>query len=314
MGRLKSELTWSFSRDRLFNGCRRAYFYNYYLSWGGWDAKADKLCRQAYILKNISGIDAWIGEIVHSIIKWILETKIAGISSQSNSPQAEFPGLRKDISAREAVKKAKDRLLKNWEQSRSRMWEKNVKQNLNLFEHYYGRELSREDLSKKLEKVTASINNLYESGFLDGLSGLPRESFLRVDSLDSFDLKGTKIFASPDFAVKSGDYLLYDWKTGRPNEKDTLQLSCYILYATIKWKIPPDSVKIIPAYLTQENFSLSPVEPLSMEEVIQYISESLARMQSLLIRGQENKINIKDCPKTDEEWRCKNCKFQEICK
>ena len=314
MGKLKSELTWSFSRGRLFKECRRAYFYYYYLSWGGWEARADKLSRQAYILKNVHNIDIWIGNIVHQLIKWILQAKIAAIAGQNSNSQIELPGIKKDISYLEARKKAKDMLLKTWEQSRSRLWEKNVKYNLNLFEHYYHREPDRQELSRKLEKVTTSIKGFYDSGFLEDISKLSQDSFLSIDSLDSFDFEGTKVFAAPDFAVKANSYLLYDWKTGKENPKDTLQLSCYILYAAAKWKIPADNVKIIPVYLGRKDFSLTPVEPVDLAKVKEYIGESISQMRAILVSPQENKVSIESCPKTDQDWRCKTCRFQEICK
>ena len=78
MEKLENILTWSVSRDRLFNDCRRAYYYHYYLAWGGWDFAAPELSRKAYLLKNIQGIDAWIGDSVHKVIKRVLESTASG--------------------------------------------------------------------------------------------------------------------------------------------------------------------------------------------------------------------------------------------
>ncbi|MCK4809441.1 MAG: PD-(D/E)XK nuclease family protein [Candidatus Omnitrophica bacterium] len=297
MGRFKSELTWSFSRSRLFKECRRAYYYHYYASWGGWEAGADEFIRKAYVLKNMRNIDAWIGDIVHQIIKWILENKISG----------------KDILAEEAFKKAKQMLTRTWEQSRAKIWMKNIKYNLNLFEHYYKRELTREELVLRLQKVTKSIRNIYNSGLLESFSGLPRESFLSIDELDSFNFEGVKSFAVPDFAVRDGAYTLYDWKTGKPSENDVLQLSCYVLYATRKWGVKTEEVRIVPVYLVREKVSLEPIKAVNVAEVKQYIRDSLKEMKSVLSDVAGNKADIASCPKTNNSWRCERCKFQEIC-
>ncbi|MFH1767681.1 MAG: PD-(D/E)XK nuclease family protein [Candidatus Omnitrophota bacterium] len=297
MAKLNNELTWSFSRDRLFKECRRAYFYHYYASWGGWEEGAGELARKAYVLKNMRSIDAWIGDVVHQIIKWILESKIAG----------------EDISFEAASLKAKQLLTRTWEQSRAKLWMKNVKYNLNLFEHYYNREPTREDLVPKLQKVTASIRNLYQSGLLELLSKLARESFLRIDELDSFCFENVRVFAIPDFALKHDGYILYDWKTGRPTDKDVLQLSFYTLYAAYKWQAQSGQIKIIPAYLTEENVSLKPIEALPEEAVKKYVSDSLDQMREVLSEIATNKADISFFPKTDKAWRCKNCKFKEIC-
>lgn len=306
MKKLKSELTWSFSRDRLFNECRRAYFYHYYASWGGWEAGTNQLCHKAYILKNMRSIDAWIGDIVHQVIKWILESKIGDNTTLFKES--------KDISHEHAVKTAKNLLTKTWEQSRRRKWEENVKQNLNLFEHYYNHEPTREQLKIKLEKVANSIRHFYKSGLLEKFSKSAAENFLSIEELDSFDFEGTKTFAIPDFAVRDGkEYSLYDWKTGKRNEKDILQLSCYSLYAMNKWQVSENQIKIIPAYLAEDEFLPLPVKAIASEQVKGYIRQSIEEMRSILVDIKGNKNDINNCPKTDDSWRCQKCKFQEIC-
>jgi len=307
MKKLKSELTWSFSRDRLFNECPRAYFYHYYASWGGWEAGANEFCRKAYILKNVRSIDAWIGDIVHQVIKWVLESKAGD--------KATLFTKGRDISHEQAVKTAKNLLTKTWEQSRSKKWEENVKKNLNLFEHYYSQEPTREELRVKLEKVANSIRNFYKSGLFAKFSKLSAENFLSIDELASFDFEGTKAFAIPDFAIRDGqEYLLYDWKTGKGSEKDILQLSCYSLFAMSKWQVPEDKIKVIPAYLAQDELMPVPVEAIASEQVKSYIHQSIEGMKSVLADVGSNKAEINNFAKTDKLWRCQRCKFQEICK
>ena len=306
MRKLKSELTWSFSRGRLFNECHRAYFYHYYASWGGWEASASQFCRKAYILKNIRSIDAWIGDIVHQVIKWVLESKIGDSTTLFSAG--------KDIPHEQAAKTAKNLLTKTWEQSRSKKWEENVKQNLNLFEHYYNHEPAREQLKVKLEKVSKSIRNFYKSGLLEKFSKLSTENFLSIDELDSFDFEGTKVFATPDFAIRDGkECLLYDWKTGKGSEKDILQLSCYLLYAMNKWQVSENQVKIIPAYIAQDEFLPSPVEAIASEQIRDYIRQSIDGMRNVLVDVRSNKADIGNFPKTDNLKGCQRCKFQEIC-
>jgi len=298
MVKLKSELTWSFSRDRLFNDCQRAYYYNYYASWGGWSKDADEFSRKAYILKNMRSVDAWIGDIIHQIIKWVIQNKI----------------IKKDIAFEESKQKAKQLLTKTWEQSRSRLWEDNPKYNLNLLEHYYKRDLDRELLRIKLEKVTKSINNFYHSSLFEELSSLTKENFLSVEDLDSFDFEGTKVFAIPDFALKSNKYFLYDWKTGKPSDKDMLQLSCYVLYAIGKWNIFEEDVCVVPVYLNQEEVSFEQVKALSVTEVKAYMRDSISKMKEVLTNSSNNIADIQKCFKSKAVWKCKSCKFQEICK
>jgi len=305
MKTLKSELTWSFSRDRLFQDCRRAYFYHYYASWGGWNVNAEEFSRKAYILKNIRNIDAWIGDIVHQIIKWVLENKKADTAS--------LFAKGRDVSYEEACGKAKHLLMKTWEQSRSQMWKENVKQNLNLLEHYYKREPNREELTAKLQKVTTSLRSFYDSGLLEIFNNIGQDKFLKLDELDSFEFDGVKVFAIPDFAVKNDKFTLYDWKTGKPSDKDVFQLSCYVLYAMDKWGLAPEQIAIVPVYLAEEKTAVSPIKAIDIDKVKEHIRGSIDEMKSVLLDIDENKADISRCPKTDTSWRCKNCKFQEIC-
>lgn len=305
MKKFENKLTWSFSRDRLFNDCRRAYYYQYYASWGGWESGADEFTRKAYILKNARNIDAWIGDIVHQIIKWVLESKIS-------KPLGIFEKGR-EVSYEEARAKAKGLLTRTWEQSRGQKWKENVKRNLNLIEHYYNREPDREILTLKLQKVTKSLRNFYETGLFKKFCAAGPENFLRLDELDSFDFEGIKVFAMPDFALKNDKYILYDWKTGKPSDKDVLQLSCYALYAVKKWGVEAERIELVPVYLTENIIAPVPAESINIDEVQNYIRSSIGKMKEVLTNVEKNKINVENCPKTEDTWRCKNCKFQEIC-
>ena len=298
MAELKNELTWSFSRDRLFKDCKRAYFYHYYASWGGWNKSSDEFSQKAYLLKNMRNVDIWVGDIIHQILKWVIENKKVG----------NHRGLD------EALTKAKQMLMRTWEQSRSKLWQKNIKQNLNLFEHYYGPELSRDDLALKMTKVTKSIRNFYSSELFSSLSNISQENILAVDALDFFDFSGVRMFAIPDFALKSSDeYVLYDWKTGKPSEKDVLQLSCYILYAQNKWAVFADKISVVPVYLAMDDVLFDPVIPIDQSKVREYIENSISQMRAVLTDQENNKISIDNCPRTKNEWLCKKCRFREIC-
>jgi len=297
MAKFKSVLTWSFSRSRLFQECRRAYYYNYYASWGGWEAKADEFCRKAYILKNMQNVDTWVGDMVHQLIKWVLEQRIKGT----------------EITYEEAANRAKRNLTWTWEQSRSEMWRENVKKNLNLFEHYYKQEPDREELFTKMQKVTKSLHAIYNSGILATISSLPKENVLAMDELDSFQFEGVKVFAVPDFALKKENYIMFDWKTGKPSEKDRQQLSLYILYAMEKWKVSLENIRIVPVYLAQPEVSFTPVAPVAPEEMRSFIRSSLKAMRSVLSDPAQNKADPELCFKTEEAWRCNKCKFREIC-
>jgi CRISPR/Cas system-associated exonuclease Cas4 (RecB family) len=297
MGKLQNIFSWSVSRDRLFTECRRAYYYHYYGAWGGWERDAPELAKKTYLLKNMHSIDTWVGDVVHQTIKWVLENKAAG----------------KDIAQDAARARIKEHLVRTWAQSKERQWVNGIKQHLNLFEHYYKREPSPELLAMKIAKAVKSIDNFYKLKILDIFSGVEGGGFLSIDELDSFDLDGVKVYAVPDFAVKEGRYILFDWKTGKPSEKDLFQLSFYVLYAQYRWRAAIDEVEVIPVYLSDSNCGLQPASVVDLSYVRQYVQDSAKKMREVLTNVEANQADIARCPKTQFVKKCANCRFQEIC-
>ena len=54
MGRLKNEFSWSRSRMKNFEECRRKYWFGAYGMWDGWDSRADARKKETYILSLFS--------------------------------------------------------------------------------------------------------------------------------------------------------------------------------------------------------------------------------------------------------------------
>ena len=73
MADLQNEFSWSTSRHEKFVECRRAYYYAYYGSWGGWEAAPGSSVRELYVLKKLSSRWQWAGSVVHEAIRQLLE-------------------------------------------------------------------------------------------------------------------------------------------------------------------------------------------------------------------------------------------------
>src|SRR5512138_989447 len=73
MADLQNEFSWSKSRHEKFRECRRAYYFTYYGSWGGWEAPAGSAVRELYVLKKLSSRWQWAGSVVHEAIRQLLE-------------------------------------------------------------------------------------------------------------------------------------------------------------------------------------------------------------------------------------------------
>lgn len=298
MGIFKNELSWSFSRDKAFRECKRAYYYHYYASWGGWEDAAGDFTKKIYLLKQMKNLAMWRGEIVHSVIEWILKEKIEG----------------RKISYEMAREKARGLLRSGWIESKNREWISGPKNCVNLFEHYYNKSIPKTRTDEVKDKVYGCIKNFYNSEFLKRLESVSHENFLHIEDIESFKYKGLKIYVSPDFAMKDGNYYLFDWKTGNPSGNDDLQLSCYALFGISKWNVPLTTIKVIPVYLKEKNIKFEPLKNVDIEGVKNYIDESSKDMRNILRDSARNIAEISDFPKTEDTGRCSSCFFQEVCK
>lgn len=70
---LKNEFSWSKSRNEMFNECKRKYFFNYYGSWNGWDNNEKDRTKRIYYLKQLNTKEIWLGQIIHKVIKYVLD-------------------------------------------------------------------------------------------------------------------------------------------------------------------------------------------------------------------------------------------------
>src|SRR5262249_51306057 len=116
-----------------------------------------------------------------------------------------------------------------------------------LFEHEYRVPVSNEEWKKAAATAERCLRNFYGSKFYAEILQLPRENWLEIEALSSFDLEGDKIVVVLDFSYrKEGEIVLVDWKTGAVDEQDNrIQLASYTVYAHRRWGAPPGSVRAI---------------------------------------------------------------------
>src|SRR5437867_1167185 len=72
MDQIQNEFSWSKSRHEKLSECPRAYYYQYYGSWGGWEAPNGSPARELYVLKKLSSRFQWAGSLVHDALRSML--------------------------------------------------------------------------------------------------------------------------------------------------------------------------------------------------------------------------------------------------
>jgi len=302
--KLVNELTWSVSRDRLFQECRRAYYYHYYGSWEGWDSGAPERTRLIYRLKNIMTLDMWAGGIVHEVIAEALK---------------RYAIKQGAIATGELQAHARQKLRSGWKEAVAQAWLARPK-STNLHELYYGngKTLPAELTERIKERVNGCLAAFAESALLDEILATSYLSWKPVDQLDSFTIDGAlKVWAAIDFAfvMPSGHLRVLDWKTGAEREDELrLQLACYALYAEQAWHTPVENQRPAGVFLRDEarvsDYALSAEHIVDAKD---RILSSSVEMRSPLADPEKNAAREEDFPTCDREWTCARCKFREIC-
>lgn len=310
---LTNEFSWSFSRDRLFRHCLRAYYYHYYAYWGGWSVAAPPEVRQLYLLRQLKSMASWVG----GVIEWTLVRAIRQLGAGDSLDLATLRTW------------ARERLRAGWQRSRRNLRSPDPKA-FRLFEHYYAEidpAISPEEQAHRLrDRVYRALENAWNSGILAELGAVPREVWLQLPQPlppegpqplpDSFLLGPLKIWVVVDLAYRDGELLrIRDWKTGRAYSGDRAQMDCYALYALAEWPHTRlHQVRTMLVYLQSEGpwEEMTPT-PESVHATREWITASVQRMRERLVDPEQNVARIEDFPVTDDATRCWQCNFRAVC-
>ncbi len=294
-----NEFSWSRSRDATFQECRRRYYFQYYGSWGGWNAGVDPRTREIYILKQLKSRQMWAGEVVHRCIQRSLENLRSGIE-----PLPEDRVIAMTL----------DQMRLEWSRSRKGVYHAQPKATA-LFEHEYKVDVADEVWKENAQHVENCLHTFYQSEIFRDLSGLTREDWIEVEDLSNFFLEGTKVFVKLDCACRrDGKTWIYDWKTGRRDDQEnSLQLACYALYAQEKWGISPEDLRVLEFHLATDRLMEFQVTSANLKRVREYMLGSIRDMRELWSEDGINQVDGDACSLTEERWRCKNCNYKRLC-
>ena len=303
MAQLVNELSWSVSRSRLFDECRRVYYYTYYGAWNGWDAAAPAATRKLYLLKNLKTLDMWAGGIVHDTVAEALR---------------RYAMKAQPITAAELQATARQKLRHGWLEAVNRDWEAAPKKT-NLFELYYGngKNLPPEQTGRIKDKVNDCLAAFADSAVLKELLTASYLAWKPVDKLDSFLVDQLKIWCAVDFAYTdpAGFLRILDWKTGAEREESLrLQLACYAFFAADKWGVRMENLKVYGVFLRENAREKEyPLPPEILIEAKDQILTSAAEMRRLLVDPARNQAREEDFPLCVDDHPCRHCNFREIC-
>ncbi len=303
MAELTNDFTWSKSRHEKFRECLRAYYYQYYGSWGGWDASAGAEARELYVLKKLSSRWQWAGSVVHGALKRMLE-------------RARHTGCFHDLD--HVLARTRDRARREWSLSREKSYWREPSPSAGLVEHEYAEPVPGAEWKRIWDEVIeGSLRAFYASEAFARIRRTPRERWLVVDELDSWVFEGTKVWVAVDFAFADDEGVIHllDWKTGRERGVDHTQLAIYALYAGQKWGAPPEGVRGGLVYLVaaRGDCVTTAVDPAALEACKDEMRRSIADMRARLDDAPANLARLERFPQLSAPDACRRCPFRRPC-
>jgi CRISPR/Cas system-associated exonuclease Cas4 (RecB family) len=308
---IQHELSWSASRAGTFESCKRRYYFDYYLSWLGWGYSAEAPRKEAYLLKKMTRMPMLAGDLVHQAIEAWLKAKQKG-APMSSEAMMEF---------------AVEGLREGYKTSRNGTWKTRPSKLVRLAEHHFNEPCIEEtdgsagDYGKRyVERMQQSIRNFLESPALAPAREADPAGYLACEEMSTFDFEGTKVYAIPDFAFRdaSGTVHVYDWKTGRPNERDAFQLAVYVEYAVASWDVDPDDVVCYDAYLQQGEIVEQRLDAEERQAMRERMLDTMAAMRAVHFNADKGVGNVRDFPMVPDPgpggFPCGSCNYRGVCK
>ena len=303
----ENKFSWSYSRHALFQFCERAYYFNYYGSWNGWDTYAPDHTRLLYHLKNLTSKELWFANSIRKSF-----THTLNISKELNA-QSFYLEFKNHI-YRSLKYNLSSLLREEW---------KNDPKCLCINEVYYQkisiRELEHWIKSELLNKLDA----IQKSKIIDEILNIPYSAFINSREILSFDFFGFPVWCSPFLTwMNKGKVHFLNFKF--INEYNNLSattdyyrriswamlmgLNC--LFAKQHWALGYNRIICKTLFVDNSN-SYTVYGHRSPKEIENIILDSSRLMKSKLTCDE--KAYTENFPETDTKEKCQNCSFFQVC-
>ncbi|QSH41717.1 hypothetical protein P0136_06595 [Lentisphaerota bacterium ZTH] len=281
--------SWSTAREKHFEFCPRAYFYQYYAAAGGFEKYS--AARQLYKLKHLTTVPFWIKSLLGECLRdWFYDVS-------GDIPPEKV--MRRLLSWR-FRKGIKSLSLQEWREDSKK---------LNLFEHYY----EHSDLGDILESVTAALTTaakkLFQSGLIARLEKVDQVNKVIFNPPLETNLGALKLWFAADLVwQEDGKVNFLNILVENESELSAVRMVLHRLYAMHQLKLSPDKVQsfgFLPSNGIVYRFDDS---KLNVSECINHIKDSSAKLLQL----HTDELREEEFIKSGNN--CDNCRFQEFCR
>lgn len=299
---LVNRLAWSPSRARTFReGCPRAYWFQYYGSWGGWERDATPRQRDAWLQKKLTTRAAWIGTVVHGAAERGLKAAMDGVTPEVDEARV----WAHDVASRHIAL------------SESGAWTKVRGKKLGFREHYYDEPVPDGYFAEGLADIARLVGALHEDRFYRRMLDAAHK-IREVEVLRDFMVGDARVLVTLDVLMHDGlgGVVIVDWKTGASHDDAEIaaQLGAYGLYAHLVIGVPEDRVKAMHVNLRTGQARTHVVGPEQIAAARLAIEQDTAAMRARLVDVGENVAREEDYPPLPEgSPACGWCVFRGVC-
>ncbi len=267
---------WSFTRHRLWNECKLAYYYNYVAPaiFAIDESEKQKLKE----LKNLKSVDFLEGKLIHEVIETQINRQQRGEVISKLDARRQYAGLV------EAIKQNAD---------------KNLVECFNgeIIHHTYFDEI----LYDGLDQIEIFFNNLWPN--------IKDLEYIRHEKFDDFNLDDIGVNVKLDLLCKRNDggFLICDWKTGSddPRYQNDLQIASYVLWAIQKYGVELNQITCQLVYLKTAKIHEYAFTNTKLEEIKRQIMEDFAEFNKT--------FDIDYFLPSQSPQKCIKCRFSTIC-
>jgi len=190
------------------------------------------------------------------------------------------------------------------------------KATLILRQHLMGEDLHKPQIEEAVKRGLDALSAFLDR-YLPYIRTLTPKEILLIDSLDSLEYRGFKLFMSPDFvASRPNERTIIDWKTGARANLD--QLKIYAKYL-VAWELRENEHVLDPSQITGRSVTLLHPENEGVIQISpEHLVEATARIDrdiDLLNQYHAHGIAREELafPKTEHTGECEYCSFRFYC-
>jgi hypothetical protein len=282
MGEFHPGMSWSLSRQRLFERCRRAYFLHYYAAAG---SEEDASVAGLRHCKHTLTVDQWLERTVQAFIGEQL--------IKQSTPATEAQLARQ---MREAARRSQRRIAQG--QTKDRL----------------DSAATERLISQACDSAAQAISRWRRSAMLGALLAEPRPHWKPIETIASFALGDLTIWCRFDAAFSRGDgnLMVINWRLRRPRNRDAARM--LTLMAARRWQIQPDRIRVCTEPLLDDappQFDVfSAAELVDMQD---RILNSAAEMRSCMDDVTADIASEDAFALTENPATCATCRFRSVC-